>query len=54
MPKETNCKYCNEKIVLIKNHKGHLIPVESISEGDTEFDETKHIKHKPNCKGAKK
>jgi DNA-directed RNA polymerase subunit RPC12/RpoP len=53
--KKTTCKHCGAKVILIKNHKGHLKVVEfdSVEETDTEFNETKHIKHKVKCEGGK-
>ncbi|MFA5403312.1 MAG: hypothetical protein WC358_00085 [Ignavibacteria bacterium] len=47
------CRKCREEIAMIRNGKGHLIPVnlDTIEETDTEYDSAKHVKHKTTCKG---
>lgn len=51
-PKVIKCRKCKEEIAMIRNGKGHLIPVnlDTITETDTEYDSAKHVKHKTTCK----
>jgi len=52
----SQCRTCKADIVWLKTEAGKNMPVDAdtVDEGDTEFDDDKHVSHFATCKDADK